>query len=160
MASSDSQIDKPQRGRPKRAELPDVNLKTQARKALILREHTYDASISTRGNNVHTNEISISTRTYGGEVFLFHRTGYIWKNTSISVVLVLVLSRAAYTCYITTQAQAHKMRRRKGSLFLRLRLCLRRPGSHVLFSCAFSAHTYALNFALSIFRTKIAADRP
>ena len=26
MASSDSQIDKPQRGRPKRAELPDVNI--------------------------------------------------------------------------------------------------------------------------------------
>ena len=30
MASSDSQIDKPQRGRPKRAELPDVNIKTGA----------------------------------------------------------------------------------------------------------------------------------
>ena len=28
MASSDSQIDKPQRGRPKRAELPDVNINT------------------------------------------------------------------------------------------------------------------------------------
>ena len=27
MASSDSQIDKPQRGRPKGAELPDVNIK-------------------------------------------------------------------------------------------------------------------------------------
>ena len=36
MASSDSQIDKPQRGRRKRAELPDVNI-TQARKVLILR---------------------------------------------------------------------------------------------------------------------------
>ena len=36
MASSDSQIHKPQRGRPKRAELPDVN-KTQVRKALIRR---------------------------------------------------------------------------------------------------------------------------
>ena len=34
MASRDSQIDKPQRGCPKRAELPDVN-KTQARKALL-----------------------------------------------------------------------------------------------------------------------------
>ena len=28
MTSSDSQIDKPQRGRPKRAELPDVNINT------------------------------------------------------------------------------------------------------------------------------------
>ena len=28
MASSDSQIDIPQRGRPKRAELPDVNINT------------------------------------------------------------------------------------------------------------------------------------
>ena len=28
MASSDSQIDKPQRGRPKRTELPDVNINT------------------------------------------------------------------------------------------------------------------------------------
>ena len=30
MASNDSQIDKPQRGRPKRAELPDVNINTGA----------------------------------------------------------------------------------------------------------------------------------
>ena len=30
MASSDSQIDKLQRGRPKRAELPDVNINTGA----------------------------------------------------------------------------------------------------------------------------------
>ena len=30
MASSDSQIDKPQHGRPKRAELPDVNINTGA----------------------------------------------------------------------------------------------------------------------------------
>ena len=30
MASSDSQIDKPQRGRPKRAEMPDVNINTGA----------------------------------------------------------------------------------------------------------------------------------
>ena len=30
MASSDSQIDKPQRGRPKRAELPDVDISTGA----------------------------------------------------------------------------------------------------------------------------------
>ena len=30
MASSDSQIDKPQRGRPERAELPDVNINTGA----------------------------------------------------------------------------------------------------------------------------------
>ena len=30
MASSDSKIDKPQRGRPKRAELPDVNINTGA----------------------------------------------------------------------------------------------------------------------------------
>ena len=31
MASSDSQIDKPQRGRPKKAELLDVNINTGAR---------------------------------------------------------------------------------------------------------------------------------
>ena len=30
MASSDSQINKPQRGRPKRAELPDVTINTGA----------------------------------------------------------------------------------------------------------------------------------
>ena len=30
MASSDSQIDKPQRGRPKGAELPEVNISTDA----------------------------------------------------------------------------------------------------------------------------------
>ena len=30
MASSNSQIDKPQRGHPKRAELPDVNINTGA----------------------------------------------------------------------------------------------------------------------------------
>ena len=30
MTGSDSQIDKPQRGRPKRAELPDVNINTGA----------------------------------------------------------------------------------------------------------------------------------
>ena len=30
MACSDSQIDKPQRGRPKRAEMPDVNINTGA----------------------------------------------------------------------------------------------------------------------------------
>ena len=30
MTSSDSQIDKPQRGHPKRAELPDVNINTGA----------------------------------------------------------------------------------------------------------------------------------
>ena len=30
MASSDNQIDKTQRGRPKRAELPDVNINTGA----------------------------------------------------------------------------------------------------------------------------------
>ena len=36
MASSDSQIDKPQRGRPKRAELSDVNVNKGAGKTLIL----------------------------------------------------------------------------------------------------------------------------
>ena len=30
MESSDSQMDKPQRGRPKRSELPDVNINTSA----------------------------------------------------------------------------------------------------------------------------------
>ena len=32
MASSDGQIDKPQRGRPKRAELPDVNINRSAQR--------------------------------------------------------------------------------------------------------------------------------
>ena len=46
MASSDSQIDKPQRGRPKRAELPDVNINTGAQsinteKAILIRLKTY-----------------------------------------------------------------------------------------------------------------------
>ena len=46
MASSDSQIDKPQRGRPKRAELPDVNINTGAQsinteKASLIRLKTY-----------------------------------------------------------------------------------------------------------------------
>ena len=40
MASSDSQIDKPQRWRPKRAELPDVNMNSQVHKALIYTERT------------------------------------------------------------------------------------------------------------------------
>ena len=31
MADSDSHIDEPQRGRPKRAELPDININTGAR---------------------------------------------------------------------------------------------------------------------------------
>ena len=44
MTSSDSQIDKPQRGYPKRAELPDVNINTGVqsinteRTSLIVRE--------------------------------------------------------------------------------------------------------------------------
>ena len=37
MASSESQIDKPQSGHPKRAELPDVNINT-ACKVLTLRD--------------------------------------------------------------------------------------------------------------------------
>ena len=46
MASSDSQIDKAQRGRPKRAELPDVNINTGAQsinpeKASLIRLKTY-----------------------------------------------------------------------------------------------------------------------
>ena len=43
MASSDSQIDKPQRGRPKRAELPDVNINTDAQSI-----NTERASLTTR----------------------------------------------------------------------------------------------------------------
>ena len=35
MASSDSQIDKPHHGRPKRAELPDVNINTGAQSTNI-----------------------------------------------------------------------------------------------------------------------------
>ena len=37
MASNDSQINKPQRGRPKRAELPDVNINTGAQSINIER---------------------------------------------------------------------------------------------------------------------------
>ena len=39
MASSDSQIDKPQRGRPKRADLPDVNINTGAQSINTERLH-------------------------------------------------------------------------------------------------------------------------
>ena len=35
MASSDSQINKPRRGHPKRAELPDVNINTGAQKNCV-----------------------------------------------------------------------------------------------------------------------------
>ena len=44
MASSDSQIDKPQHGRPKRAELPDVNINTGAQ------------SINTEGTSLRNGE--------------------------------------------------------------------------------------------------------
>ena len=44
MASSDSQINKPQRGRPKRAELPDVNINTGAQSI-----NTERASLTTKG---------------------------------------------------------------------------------------------------------------
>ena len=43
MASSDSQIDKPQRGRPKRAELLDVNINTGAQSI-----NTEGASLSSK----------------------------------------------------------------------------------------------------------------
>ena len=36
MASSDNQIDKPQRGRPKKAELPDANINTAAQRASLI----------------------------------------------------------------------------------------------------------------------------
>ena len=39
MASSDSQTDKPQHGRPKRAELPDVNINTGAQSIDIERSY-------------------------------------------------------------------------------------------------------------------------
>ena len=50
MASSDSQIDKPQCGRPKRAELPDVNIDTDAqsintdRASLILERISFETN--------------------------------------------------------------------------------------------------------------------
>ena len=44
MASSDSQIDKSQRGRPKRVELPDVNINSGARRDCFeTRNHNYQA---------------------------------------------------------------------------------------------------------------------
>ena len=42
MASSDSQIDKPQRGRPKRAELLDVNINTGAQSINTQRASHFD----------------------------------------------------------------------------------------------------------------------
>ena len=53
MASSDSQIDKPQRGRPKRAELPDVNINTGAQSINTERASfgsSYFRSIKTKRN--------------------------------------------------------------------------------------------------------------
>ena len=54
MESSDSQIDKPQRGRPKRAELPDVNINTGAqsinteRAPLMDRNYSFHVLLLTR----------------------------------------------------------------------------------------------------------------
>ena len=41
MARSDSQIDKPQRGRPKRAELPDVNNKKTGMQSINIAESSF-----------------------------------------------------------------------------------------------------------------------
>ena len=41
MARSDSQIDKPQRGRPKRAELPDVNNKNTGMQSINTAESSF-----------------------------------------------------------------------------------------------------------------------
>ena len=54
MASSDSQIDKPQRGRPKRDQLPDVNINTDAQSiniekaSLKLCSHTQQPTVELR----------------------------------------------------------------------------------------------------------------
>ena len=47
MAGSDSQIDKPLRGRPKRADLPDVNINTGAQ-SIILRVSVHCACAKSR----------------------------------------------------------------------------------------------------------------
>ena len=46
MTSSASQIDKPQRGRPKRAELPDVNINTGAQSINRVRARLTSATLN------------------------------------------------------------------------------------------------------------------
>ena len=68
MASSESQIDKAQRGRPKRAELPDVNINTGAQ-SIILRA---SLNLQNKCGGLHqhavchlwSNEIVSCTRTW------------------------------------------------------------------------------------------------
>ena len=75
MASSDSQINKPQRGRPKRAELPDVNINTGAqsidseRASLRYQEKMY-VTVRCQGNWSHHSSLSIPAAwiNYCGEL--------------------------------------------------------------------------------------------
>ena len=52
MASSNSQIDKPQRGCPKRAELPDVNINTGAQSINTERASLTQLMRTTQGHTV------------------------------------------------------------------------------------------------------------
>ena len=65
MASSDSQIDKPQRGHPKRAELLDVNINTGAQ-----RINTERASLVFMGQSIKENPpcCDVRERRFGGKV--------------------------------------------------------------------------------------------
>ena len=57
MASSDSQIDKLQRGRPNRPELPDVNINTGAQSILMLKHR--DLSLFEVGERSHSMSLSL-----------------------------------------------------------------------------------------------------
>ena len=57
MASSDSQIDKPQRGRPKRAELPDVNINIAAQSINTERAEKTEA-VSSAVHDVRLSDVS------------------------------------------------------------------------------------------------------
>ena len=61
MASSDRQIDKPQRGRPERAELPDVNINTGAQSITTERAWAElpDVNINTSAKSMNTEGASL-----------------------------------------------------------------------------------------------------
>ena len=66
MASSDSQIDKPQRGRPKRAELPDVNINTGAQSINTERASLDSLSRGKKGENQLISK-TYKTKSFGME---------------------------------------------------------------------------------------------
>ena len=92
MASSDSQIDKPQRRRPKRAELPDVNINTGAQ------------SINTERASLIRRFRSLWSR--GSHPFRAQSGGlYVWVSDWLSVCLVQLRSRRQTTTRVRTERE-------------------------------------------------------